>query len=83
MILLALGIVMSLSGISSCKKPAPPDPEIRQFFAFRAMDMDPDPNIYVGALDPPGHAPIPGTLLLFGSGVAGMAFLGWRRRSKR
>jgi hypothetical protein len=80
MILLTLGTVISLSGISSCKKPAPTDPRVRQMF-FRPMPMDPEQNIYVSGA--PGHTPIPGTLLLLGSGVAGMAFFGWRRRTKR
>jgi hypothetical protein len=82
MIILALGTVLSLSGISSCKKPAPRESDISQFYSFRYMD--PGQDLYLGdALASRGHAPIPGTLLLFGSGVAGMAWFGWRRRTKR
>jgi hypothetical protein len=81
MIFLALGAVMSLSGISSCKKPAPPDPGYERIFGLGSMPMDPKQNFSVSGA--PSNAPIPGTLLLFGSGVAGMAWFGWRKRTKR
>jgi hypothetical protein len=29
-----------------------------------------------------GHAPLPSTLLLLGSGLAGLGLLGWRKRNK-
>ena len=74
MILLALGTVISLSGISSCKKQQLPAANEYQSSPFA---LDQDQNFHAG------HAPIPGTLLLLGSGVAGMALLGWRRRTKR
>ncbi|MHB9072258.1 MAG: hypothetical protein ACYC6G_01905 [Desulfobaccales bacterium] len=80
MIILALGTVISLSGISSCKKPAPMDSAMKQrLFGPVDLPLDQGQNFYGGS---PGHAPIPGTLLLVGSGVAGMAWFGWRRRTK-
>lgn len=77
MVLLALGAVMSLSGISSCKKNQPVSQPNSQ---VQSLALDPASNFQ--ALDPP-HTPVPSTLLLLGSGVAGMAFFGWKRRTKR
>jgi hypothetical protein len=75
MMLLALATVLSLSGISSCKK----DQQSRvSQLGTSSFAPDSGSNFQGG-----NHTPIPGTLLLLGSGVAGMAFFGWRRRTKR
>lgn len=74
MVLLALGAVMSLSGISSCKKNQPIG---RSDIEMSSFAVDSEQNFPARH-----HTPIPSTLLLLGSGVAGMAFWGWRRRAK-
>jgi hypothetical protein len=74
MMLLALGAVMSLSGIPACKKDRQDN-----VFDRPAYDIPLDSNANFQGT----HTPVPGTLLLLGSGVAGMALLGWRRRTKR
>jgi hypothetical protein len=75
MIILALGTLISLSGISSCKK----DQQYRvSQLGTSSFAPDPGSNFQGG-----NHTPIPGTLLLLGSGVAGMALFGWRKRTKR
>ncbi len=66
---LALGAVMSLPCIMSCKKSQP------DIFARHQMYSRQDNNSVT-------HTPIPGTLVLLGSGLAGMGFLGWRKRNK-
>jgi len=91
MMFLALGTMVSLTGISSCKKPPVMDPSFRQRFSMPMheppMDLTIDPTMEassnISVRGAPGHTPIPGTLLLLGSGLAGMAFIGWRKRAKR
>lgn len=65
---------MSLSGIPACKKDQQANAFNRSTYN---LPLDSKANFHEA------HAPIPGTLLLLGSGVAGMAVLGWRRRTKR
>lgn len=75
MMLLALGAVISLSGIPACKKEGEPNVFTKRNYQ---SPMNQEQNFSAG-----NHTPIPGSILLFGSGVAAMAWLGWRKRSKR
>lgn len=74
MVLLILGVLMSLSGISSCRKNQAIGSNDSQ---IQALPLDPVQNLPVS-----GHVPIPSSLLLLGSGMAGMIFAGWRKRTK-
>jgi len=73
MLVMALGAIITMPGIVSCKKSNPGGVTTRQMY--------PGPN-YSGQDSPGGHAPIPGTLLLVGSGLVGLGLLRWKKRSK-
>jgi hypothetical protein len=73
MLVMALGAIITMPGIISCKKTPLREVTTRQIY--------PDPNYSSQGLQG-GHAPIPGTLLLVGSGLAGLGLLRWKKRSK-
>ncbi|OGR24689.1 MAG: hypothetical protein A2139_13010 [Desulfobacca sp. RBG_16_60_12] len=73
LIVMALSAIITMPGIVSCKKSNPGGTTSHQIY--------PGPN-YAGQDFQGGHAPIPGTLLLVGSGLAGLGFLRWKKRSK-
>jgi hypothetical protein len=73
MIVMALGAIITMPGIVSCKKANPGGTTTRQIYPGPA---------YAGQNLPGGHAPIPGTLLLVGSGLVGLGLLRWKNRSK-
>jgi hypothetical protein len=71
LLVLALGTVMAMPGIVSCKKNRPGGTSTHQIY--------PGP-VYAGQNFHGAHAPLPGTLLLLGSGLAGLGLLRWKRR---
>jgi len=64
---------MTMPGIVSCKKSNPG--------GTTSTPISSGPS-YSGQNLNVGHAPIPGTLLLVGSGLAGLGLLRWKNRSK-
>ena len=66
--ILALGVIITLPGIAACKKSNSSGVVSHQ--------------IYSGQNYPVGPAPLPGTLTLLGSGLAGLGLMGWRKRNK-
>ena len=72
--ILALGVMLSMFGIVSCKKPKTSGGHSNQTYSGYSGLNDP--------VGPVGHAPLPSTLLLLGSGLVGLGLLGWRKRNK-
>lgn len=68
---LALGVIISTLGITSCKK-------------SKSNGVISRP-IYSGQnnINPGGHTPLPSTILLLGSGLAGLGLLGWRKKRRK
>jgi hypothetical protein len=71
MVVLALGALITLPGITSCKKSESNGVVSRPIYYNQ--------NYRTGNV---GHAPLPGTLTLLGSGLAALGLLGWRKRKK-
>ena len=71
MMVLALGAIIAMPGIVSCKKSKSGGVTTHQIY--------PAPN-FSGENNNVGHAPLPSTLLLVGSGLAGLGLIGWRKR---
>lgn len=88
MMILALGTIFTMPGIVSCKKSNSSGGTSHQTYSNPTYSDQIDPNqidsgsIYSGQAYHGGHAPIPSTLMLLGSGLAGLGLLGWRKRSK-
>jgi hypothetical protein len=72
MVALALGALITLPGIAACKKSNSSGVTTHQIY--------PAPN-YSG--QDIGQAPLPGTLTLLGSGLAGLGLMGWRKRKNK
>jgi hypothetical protein len=73
LMLIALGALMTMPGIVSCKKSSSGGTTSSQIYpasSYAAQDFH------------GSHAPIPGTLLLVGSGLAGLGLLRWKKGSK-
>jgi hypothetical protein len=68
MMVLALGALIILPGIASCKKSRSNGVIYRQ--------------TYSGQNHPINPAPLPGTITLLGSGLAGLGLIGWSKRKK-
>jgi hypothetical protein len=71
---LALGALITFSGIPACKKPSQGN---------TLSTTQHEAPISLNSVSQPGHAPVPSTILLLGSGMAGMGLLAWRKRKKR
>lgn len=69
MMVLALGTIIITLGIASCKKSKSNGVTSRQMYSGQN---------YSG-----GHAPLPSTVLLLGSGLAGLGLLGWRKKRNK
>lgn len=73
LMVLALSAIMTMPGIVSCKKSSSGGTTSTQIY--------PGPS-YAGQDIHGAHAPIPGTLLLVGSGLAGLGLLRWKKGPK-
>jgi hypothetical protein len=81
---LALGAIITLPGIASCKKSRSNGVVSRQIYYNQNYPTGnvgggPLPGTLTGNM---GHAPLPSTLTLLGSGLAALGLLGWRKRKK-
>ena len=72
--ILMLGVMLSMFGIVSCKKPKTSGGHSNQIYSGYSGLNDP--------VGPVGHAPLPSTVILLGSGLVGLGLLGWRKRNK-
>jgi hypothetical protein len=68
MMALALGVIITLPGIAACKKSNSRGVISHQIYSGQNYSVSP--------------APLPGTLTLLGSGLAGLGLMGWRKRKK-
>ena len=83
MMVLALGAIFTMPGIVSCKKSNSSGGTSHQIYPNQLDSNQLDSgSIYSGQNYHVGHAPVPSTLLLLGSGLAGLGFMGWRKRNK-
>jgi hypothetical protein len=73
MLVMALGAIITLPGIVSCKKSNPGGTTTHQISSGPSYSGQ---DVHVG------HAPLPGTLLLVGTGLAGLGLLRWKNRAK-
>jgi hypothetical protein len=71
MMTLALGAIITMPGIASCKKSKSTSNGVISH------------QMYSGQNYPVVHTPLPSTCLLLGSGLAGLGLLGWRRKRKK
>jgi hypothetical protein len=69
MLVLALGALIAMLGIASCKKSKSTGAVSRPIYAGQN-----DP------VDPVRPTPLPSTILLLGSGLAGLGLLDWRKK---
>lgn len=68
---LALGAIITMTGIASCKK----SKSTSNGVISRQMSS--------GQNYPVVYTPLPSTILLLGSGLAGLGLLGWRKKRKK
>jgi PEP-CTERM motif len=78
MVALALGVVLGITGISSCKKSQQSSPSSKTY----SNPFQPGENFTAGDNFHVSQTPVPSSLLLLGSGVAGIALLRWKTRTK-
>ena len=71
MAVLMLGAIITTLGIASCKK--------SKSHGFTSQPMYVGEN-YAGGQ---AHAPLPSTILLVGSGLAGLGLMGWRKNRNK
>jgi hypothetical protein len=69
MMVLALGVIISMLGIASCKK--------SKSNGVISQPMNSGQNY------PVVHTPLPSTGLLLGTGLAGLGLLGWRKKRSK
>jgi hypothetical protein len=72
--ILALGVMLSMFGIVACKNPKSRGGHSNQIYSGYSG--------YSSQSAPAGHAPLPSTVILLGSGLVGLGLLGWKKRKK-